>query len=184
MKTVEILAGGNFAQAVYQLKLMSAMCTYHYHPPKDNYREEYQVWLLSDEDFQNLCAVDEAEWQEDWGWWRHALGSNMGGVDHEYIINGEKIRAWDGYPRTMFYENNCAECSDRKDKLCDASEQDQIECSSERKYSDLLEYFCEEIGASTEKNVCALAIDLAKQNDMKLSELFKKYLGGYDHGKN
>lgn len=38
-------------------------------------------------------------------------------------------------------------------------------------------YLCDEIGASTEKNVCACTVDLAQQNNMTLSELFKKYLG-------
>ena len=48
-------------------------------------------------------------------------------------------------------------------------------------YKDLLEYFCEELGASTEKNVCALAVDLAKYNGLTLSELFKIY-GGDTNG--
>lgn len=44
-------------------------------------------------------------------------------------------------------------------------------------YHDILIYLCDEIGASTERNVCACTIDLARQNNLTLAELFKKYLG-------
>ncbi len=105
MNTVEILAGAGFANAVHDLGLLSARCTYHYQPPKDSYREDYQVWLLSKEDFNILCAVKEEDWKESWGWWRHALGSNMGLVLSEYIINDEKIVAWDGAHREHYFED-------------------------------------------------------------------------------
>ena len=77
METVEILAGGEFANAVKSLGLTSAVCTYHYQPQPTHWREEYQVWLLSKEDFDNICAIDNDDWKDDWGWWRHAYGSNL-----------------------------------------------------------------------------------------------------------
>lgn len=43
METVEILAGGQFANAVKSLGLTSAVCTYHYQPQPTHWREEYQV---------------------------------------------------------------------------------------------------------------------------------------------
>lgn len=61
METVEILAGGEFANAVKSLGLTSAVCTYHYQPQPTHWREEYQVWLLSKEDFDNICAIDNSE---------------------------------------------------------------------------------------------------------------------------
>lgn len=76
METVEILAGGEFANAVKSLGLTSAVCAYHYQPQPTHWREEYQVWLLSKEDFDNICAIDNDDWKDDWGWWRHAYGSN------------------------------------------------------------------------------------------------------------
>lgn len=91
METVEILAGGEFANAVKSLGLTSAVCTYHYQPQPTHWREEYQVWLLSKEDFDNICAIDNNDWKDDWGWWRHAYGSNLGAVDCAYVINGEKL---------------------------------------------------------------------------------------------
>lgn len=188
MNTVEILAGAGFANAVHDLELTSAQCTYHYQPPTDSYREDYQVWSLSKEDFDILCAVKEEDWKvegyptADWGWWRHALGSNMGPVLSEYVINNEKIVAWDGAHREHYFEDFCQDCSDYIVGVCQGTEEDQLDCYRDREYEDLLRYFCDEIGASTEKNVCALAIDLAKQNNMTLSELFKKYLGGNRDG--
>lgn len=43
------------------------------------------------------------------------------------------------------------------------------------RYESLLEYLCENIGASQPRNVCALAVDLAKYNNMTMGELFTKY---------
>ena len=44
-------------------------------------------------------------------------------------------------------------------------------------YTNLTEYLCECVGASTGKNVCACAMDLAKYNDMTMAKLFEKYGG-------
>lgn len=168
METVEILAGGEFANAVKSLGLTSAVCAYHYQPQPTHWREEYQVWLLSKEDFDNICAIDNDDWKDDWGWWRHAYGSNLGTVDCAYIINGEKLMAWDGLQRKEW----CQDCSD-----CAGTEKDKDECFHDHQYPDILIYLCDEIGASTERNVCACTIDLARQNNLTLAELFKKYLG-------
>lgn len=46
-----------------------------------------------------------------------------------------------------------------------------------REYDYLTEYMCDEIGASMEKNVCALAVDLARINNITMGELFTKYQG-------
>ena len=46
-----------------------------------------------------------------------------------------------------------------------------------RKYHDLLTYFCDALGASQPKNVCALAVDMAKYNGMSMAELFQKLQG-------
>lgn len=168
METVEILAGGEFANAVKSLGLTSAVCAYHYQPQPTHWREEYQVWLLSKEDFDNICAIDNDDWKDDWGWWRHAYGSNLGTVDCAYVINGEKLMAWDGLQRKEW----CRDCSD-----CAGTEKDKDECFHDHQYPDILIYLCDEIGASTERNVCACTIDLAWQNNLTLAELFKRYLG-------
>lgn len=160
MDTVQILAGAGFANAVRDCGLTSAQCTYHYQPPKYSCREDYQVWLLSKEDFDNLCSVDDNDWKEDWGWWRSSGGSTMGVPDSEFTVNGEKLLAWNG------------------NQTCAGKISDQDECYGAREYEDILAYINKETGLSTETNICALCIDLARHNNLTLSELFKKYLGG------
>lgn len=49
--------------------------------------------------------------------------------------------------------------------------------NNENKYNCLTEYLSEEIGVSQPRNVCALCVDLAHINNMKMSELFCKYQG-------
>jgi hypothetical protein len=147
----EIL-GAELDKAFEELNLYGKK-TYELKNKHCDYCEIYQVWELPDEDYDKLCSISDKDWKEDWGWWRGASGSNMGFVNKRYNINNHYIKAWDGYKR----ENN-----------------DYPWC---RQYKNLLQYFCDEIGASTEKNVCAVAVDLARQNGMTMSELFRKYQG-------
>lgn len=188
MDTIEILAGAGFANAVHDLGLTSAQCTYHYQPPKDSCREDYQVWLLSKEDFDNICSIDNGDWKDAWGWWRYTTGSNMSTELNPFCVNGVNLIAWDGLERENFENDECALCADyylnsnsSKDGRyppCYAEAPDQENCYKSRTYTDLLFYLNDEIGVSTEKNICALTVDLARINSMTLSELFKKYLGG------
>ena len=175
MKKIEVLAGGEFANAVRDMNLTSAQCTYRYHPEQGDWHEDYQVWELSQDDFDIICSVSNDDWKDTFGWWRYATGSNLGSVNHEYIVHGEKIVAWDGVHTD--FEEECSVCSDFKNGMCERTATDFEECFGKREYPDVISYLCEEIGASTEKNVCACTIDLARQNGMSLSELFKKYLG-------
>lgn len=177
METIEILAGGRFTKAVQDLGLASASRVYRYRLNQSGVRENYQVWKLSKEDFDKLCAIKDDDWKNKWGWWRYAAGSNLGDVTCEYIINGRKLKAWDGSVRTELKELCPAYCSDYESGICGGTSQDIDECFNNREYPDIITYLREEIGASTEKNVCACTVDLARQNGMKLSELFKQYLG-------
>lgn len=144
---IEIL-GGDLENAFFSLGI-NAKKTYEGNTYLD---DKTQVWEISDEDFNKLYNIKDKDWNDDWGWWRYAKGSNMGLIWKRYNINKHYIKAWDGNYR----ENH-------KDKYQD------------RNYDNLLRYFCDEIGASTETNVTALAIDLARQNNMSLSELFQKF---------
>ena len=56
--------------------------------------DQYQVWQLEDEEFEKLDSSDENIWIDDWGWWRHSEGSNMGSVNKRFSINGHWISAW------------------------------------------------------------------------------------------
>lgn len=174
---IEILAGDKFANAVRELNLASAQCAYQHEPKQKRWCEKYQVWELSQEDFDKICSLNEADWKDTWGWWRYSDGSNLGSVNHEFVVHGEKILAWDGY-KQLDFETECAiSCSDRKRGLCKGTEEDFEACFGKREYPDIITYLCDEVGASTEKNVCACTVDLARQNNMTLSQLFKKYLG-------
>lgn len=149
----EIL-GGNLEQAFERLDIDAHM-TYMGRTILDG---NTQVWEVGDEDFKRLCDVDEDDWKKDWGWWRSAEGSNMCNPLENFIIKGQEIIAWDGTGRLE-------------------AEEEGEDWWYKREYSCLLEYFCEELGASQPRNVCALAVDLARINNMKMSELFQKYQG-------
>ena len=121
----------------------------------------YQVWELSQEEFERLSATEDKSYQDE-EWWRSAEGSNMGLVHRRFKINHHYIKAWDGASREEQEEENKQLSAD-----------DRI--STPREYRRLTEYLCDEIGASQPRNVCALCTDLAKQNGMTMAELFRKY---------
>lgn len=108
----------------------------------------YEVWEVSDELFKVMCSLSENEFTSLAGedaWWRSSKGSVLGYPDSEFVVNGKTLRCWD-MGRTGRDEFTC-----------------------------LTEYLCDNVGASLPKNVCACAVDLAKYNDMKMSELFEVY---------
>ncbi len=150
---------GDNLEKVMEVHNINAMKTYQGNKTNTDFR---QVWELEDEDFEKLSNISDDDWLGDYGWYRYAEGSNMEIVDRRYNINNHYIKAWDGVGREDWEEENKKVSPDDR-------------WFEPRKYSNLLEYFCEELGASTERNVTALAIDLAKQNGIKMSELFKKY---------
>jgi len=115
----------------------------------------YEVWELSDKDFDVICNIDDADWVGTWGWWIHSEGSNLGDPNAEYTINGHKLLAWDFNPGKPV--------------------------RPDRSYCSLLDYMAEELGASTDKNVSAVTTDLAKHNGLTLGSLFQKCQPVQDH---
>ena len=115
--------------------------------------DRYEVWEVSDDLFIKMCNMSEEEFVEMAGedvWWRSSIGSVLGAPDTEFNVNGNDLVAWD----SPIYES----------KKCN-------------KYESLSDYLCNCIGVSLTRNVCACAMDLAKYNDMTMSELFEKYEG-------
>lgn len=155
----EIL-GGELDLAFKELEI-NAVKTYEGNTKLD---DKTQIWEVDEEGFERLCDMNDDDWKENWGWWRSAEGSNMCNELDEYIINNSKIIAWDGNNRLAFEEEN--EDGDEDDRWW-----------FPRKYSNLLGYLSEEIGASQPRNVCALVVDLANINNIKISELFRKCQG-------
>lgn len=110
----------------------------------------YEVWEVSDNLFKRMCDMSEYEFVELSGeeaWWRSCTGCNLGFPDTKFKVNEKTLLGWNRW--------------DKKRK----------------KYENLSDYLCECVGASTEKNVCACAVDLAKYNYMTMAELFEKYEG-------
>ena len=124
------------------------MCTYK--------GRRYEVYSISDELFNAMCNMSEENFVELAGedaWWRSSEGSNLGVPDTKVYINGNEMIGW------------ADESWDDEDK--------EFEIYA----SNLSNYLCDVIGASQPRNVCALAVDLAKYNGMTMGELFTKYEG-------
>lgn len=142
----ELLGGAGIENAFESLGV-EAVRAYDGRPDKCR----YEIWQVSDEDFARLNAVPDVSWREDWGWWRASDGSNMAGEPiHEFVVNGYPMKGW-------------------RDE---SNEDIELYMSS---YPNLLTYLSVEIGASTERNVCALCVDLAKINEVTMAELFRKH---------
>lgn len=141
--------------------------------PKKKYDSHYEVYEISQNDMKRLEEV--VEWP-DGPWWRWAKGSNMGTPFSFFTVNGKELIAWDGYKREDL-RDDWADEPDEEKAAYHYSFKEYEETQYPHKYSTLTEYMCEELGASTEKNVCALAVDLARANGMTMAKLFEIYEG-------
>lgn len=119
--------------------------------------EKYEVWEVSDKTFEIMCNMEEDEFVRlcPDGMWRSAEGSNMGSPDTIIHVGENEMLGW-----------SAPWDEDKED-----DEEPEIYVSS------LTKYFCYYMGISQPRNVCALAVDLAKYNHMTLGELFNKYEG-------
>lgn len=108
-----------------------------------------ELYKVCEIDKKDLKVMEnyEGEWPDSWGFWRSATGSNMGTPYSFMTINGNEIICWES----------------------DDHYNDE--------YDTLLGYMSEEIGASQPRNVCALAVDLARANGISMAELFNTYQG-------
>ena len=157
---IEILAGDGFACAIEELGLNAE---------KKHDDGMYQVWCVDQSDFDRLCVVPDEDWKDDWGWWRYCEGCNLvGSMTYEFTVNGKPMIGF-------FNEGRYSDFVERQeDKSAEDWEHNEEE-NFPTVYKSLTEYLCEHIGASTEKNVCAIAVDLAKMNHMTMAELFDAY---------
>lgn len=138
--------------------------------------DDYEVWVVEDATFAEMSEMTEELFRRlcPDGWWRYSLGSILGTPYVIYKVNGHDLIAWDERHEN---ERCCKGCSDLKNGMCEGTDDDICNCIGERCYPTLFRYICDEIGASTEKNVCAIAVDLAKYNGLSLGELFHRYQG-------
>lgn len=139
----------------------------------------FEVWELDEENYETLCSLTDEEWDaiasED-SWWRGSDGCILGTPNEEFVINEVSIFAW----------RNESRCDDLEEEWNELDEEEKSEygdlegyCSVwlPISYKDLFEYFCDEMGVSTERNICALSVDLAKYNNITMAELFRRYGG-------
>lgn len=141
--------------------------------PKKEYDPHYEVYEISPSDMKKLEEIFEMPFGS---WWRYAKGCNLGTPFDFFTINGKELIAWGGSRREDLRDWWDKESDDEKaayNYSFSAYEKDTMPY----KYETLTEYMCDEIGASTETNVCALAVDLARANGLTMAKLFEIYEG-------
>lgn len=164
----EILAGNGINKAFKELGI-DAKRTY-----KCSHEPYYEVWEV---DKKDLKIMEEAtEWPDVWGWYRGAKGSNLGTAADFFIVNGCFMIGWDGAKRDTL-RDEWGELPFEEKAAYNHSYKKYEEELMPRTYETLLEYMCNEIGASMESNVIALAVDLARANGKTVAKLFECYEG-------
>lgn len=172
MKTREIL--GNKMYKVFKEYGIEYIRTYSKKcDSKKGYDPHYEVYEISQSDMNKLEEIFELP---NGSWWRWAKGSNMGTPFSLFTVNGKELIAWDGYKREDL-RDDWADETDEEKAAYHYSFKEYEEMQYPHVYSTLTEYMCKELGVSTEKNVCALAVDLARANGMTMAQLFKAYEG-------
>jgi hypothetical protein len=176
-KMIELLAGDGISRAFKALGIDAKRTYKRKRIPNDGryHGESFEIWEISENDHEKICAISDDDWKDTWGFWRSAIGSNMGTPYVEYIVADHSMIAWDGLKRERLQDDWENEPQYEKDAY-EGGYAEYEELNYPRKYKDLLEYLCEELGASTERNICALSMDLAKENTLTMGELFTKYL--------
>lgn len=150
----EILVQGNIEE---DLKRLGIKATRTY----GNEETAYQVYELSDEDFQKLSDDADNRDEEDGHWkdggWRWDKGSNQPIPTDKATVKHKELVCW---VETI---------------------NDEEETYRNDWFVDLLEYLDVGVGCTAFRNVCAVTKDLAKYNDMTLAQLFEKYQGVSTH---
>ena len=162
------MGGGGLYKAFKELGIRATR-TY-----KGKEKPHYEVWELSKDDLKKLEYT--VEWKDEWGWWRYAKGSNMGTACDFFQVNGKELIAWGG-PKREDLRDDWMDESDSEKAAYHYSFKEYEETQYPHVYDSLLTYMSEELGASVERNVCALAVDLSRANGMAMAKLFEIYEG-------
>ena len=135
---------------------------------EDPYQGDFNVFEVSEEEFEKMCNVPDEDWNTDvWGWFRYSGGCVL--EDREPItninINNHSLSAW--YDDVLL-----------KDYFSDNEDDGDIQSvfdewmESHTNYHNLFDYCSDMWGVSTESNITAVAVGLAKLNNMSLATLF------------
>lgn len=133
-----------------------------------------EVWRLSDEDYQILEKDEDFNYPD--AWWRWSGGSVLGATREVVVVNGKSMRAWKNEDKIQDLKDEWRDL-DAEERAEYGTVNDYIRCWTDYEFKNLAEYLIAEFGISTTKNVCAVAVDLAKANKMSLGELFATYGG-------
>lgn len=143
-------------------------------PERD--REYFNVFEISEDEFDKMCKYEDEHgihiageehpiWKDSWGWWRHATGCSL-----EYYATPTMTGKINGNTLTFWYNDNQM----YHDVGEDYTEEDCDRWAMNRsEYKDIFDYCLKMWYCSTEKNVTAIAVGLAKKNNMSLADLFK-----------
>lgn len=167
----QILGNKKLENAFDELGIFSSEYSLKYRMKKSPH---YCIWELTDNAYETLSDFPDDKWKDNWGWWRYADGSNMGEAKDCGMINGLNIKIWrDDYKRGELLQEWKLERSIEEKREYHNNFEEFYEVWCPNCWDTLLDYFSDEIGCSSETNICALATDLAKQNGMTMAELFR-----------
>ena len=172
MAIVEII-GGDGVEFTFQEFKIKAKKVYATEDKDHPIHPHYEVYEI---DKSDLKLLDTISWADDFGWYRYAKGSNMGTPYSFFKINGRDLIAWDGAERDKVREWWNEEPMEEKEAYHYSFKEYENDVKP-REYDCLTEYMEYELGATTETNVCALAVDLAKANGITMGKLFELYEG-------
>lgn len=117
----------------------------------------FQVWELSKDAYKNLNCIGEDQWEEHFGWYRTGGCVFEGKATVEFTVNGEKMLGYN--------EGNHKSYEDYDDMEPDTD------------FKNFKDWFYESMGLGKDTNMAIFAESLARDNNMKSSEFFKKYQG-------
>ena len=87
MAAIEIFGGDGLENAFEALNI-NAKRTY-----RSSHEPYYEVWELDKKDFKLL--EETPEWDDSFGWYRFAKGSNMGSACDFFTVNGQFMIGWE-----------------------------------------------------------------------------------------
>lgn len=180
---IEIL--GSNLEPLFKQSGLKAKCTYKQTTTWKGYDTLYEVWEVDDETYKTMGDMSEEEFASYYPnddeasdiCWIGPVPDNqrttiMCSPDATYVIDGHKIRAWDGDGCLAYGQQFCENCPDRLAGECDGTH--SIDLCDKREYDTVIEYIFRELGATTPNNVYVVTHDLAKYNGLTLGELFNK----------
>ena len=172
MAVVEIL--GSNMDPVFKSLGVNYKKTYCRNASFRNQDDYCEVYEIAQSDMNSLGK--EFYNGETGAWYHWCKGSNMGTAYEFFEINGRELIGWAGSHRE--YLRDCWDDFDSETKAKYHYSFKEYENSAKpRKYDTLLDYIHDELCIFINRQVCALAVDLARANGMTMAKLFETYEG-------